>query len=255
MGILQEGSSIDTYRVQRLLKENEYTETYTVVSEDNNTYFLKLYVLKRTPAKLICKEEHKVKEIATLRKIQHINVVSYINDGSIDSPVGECQYVVTSYFTGEVLADRIARDGKLDEQTATRIFTGILNGLKCLHEAGICHNDISPANIMLSESLQGEPELIDMGHASEPSEGNVSFVTSDLDVRYCANLTASGFFDESTDIFSAFAVLYAMLTGSAPWELETESGDSFAILINRMKRFRQSNPLDLDTLQVSDKLK
>lgn len=255
MSVLQEGSEIGGFKVQCLIKENEYTESYRVEDKDKKPYFLKLYVLKRTPANLIREEGHEVKEIAILRKIQHVNVVSYINSGSVESPVGECQYVVTSYFTGEVLADRIARDGKLDEQTAMGIFTGILNGLKCLHNAGICHNDISPANIMLSESLQGKPELIDMGHASEPSEGTVPFVTSDLDVRYCANLTASGFFDESTDIFAAFAVLYAMLTGSAPWEIETEGGDTFAILMNRMKRFRQSNPLDLDTLQVSDKLK
>ena len=40
MSILQEGFVIGNYRIQRLIKENEYTETYKVVNENDNPYFL-----------------------------------------------------------------------------------------------------------------------------------------------------------------------------------------------------------------------
>lgn len=255
MGILQEGAQIGVYKVQHLIKENEYTETYKVVSEDNNPYFLKLYVLKRTPAKLLKDESREVAEIVYLRSVNHTNLVSYIAHGVIDSPVGECQYVVTNYFTGEVLADKLSREGTMEEAAATEILTGILNGLKCLHDAGICHNDITPANIMLSESMGGAPELIDMGHASPACSGSIPFVTSDLDVRFCANAATAGVFNEYTDLFSAFMVYYTMLAGKTAWDLDVNNTGNFAQVMNQVKRHRKNNPLDLTNLSVSERAK
>jgi len=255
MGILQEGAMVGDYKVLHLIKENEYTETYKVVNEDNNPYFVKLYVLKRTPSKLLDKENHEVMEISILRNIKQANVVSYITDGVIDTPVGDCHYVVTNYFTGENLADKLSREGKLEEELATQIFVGVLNGLGCLHDNKLCHNDVTPANIMLSESMDGTPELIDLGHASAWCSGSVPFVTSDLDVRYCANATAAGMFNEHTDLFSVFAVYYTMLTGKAPWELEISEDEDFAAKMSRMKKLRNTQPLDINGLQVSDRAK
>lgn len=255
MSVLQEGATVGAYKVQCLIKQNEYTETYKVVSEDEKPYFLKLYVVKWMPAVLLGGDDHEVAEISILRKIQHKNVVSYITHGTLDSPFGECQYVVTTYFTGDVLADRIAREGKLDEETATEIFSGVLEGLKCIHDAGFRHNDITPANIMLSDSMQGMPEIIDMGHVSQSCYGRMPFSNSDLDVNYCANSTAAGIFNEYTDLFSACAVMYAMVTGHAPWEKEGNTGSSFPLRMNGMKQFRKQNPLDLSDLPVSDKMK
>ena len=255
MSILQEGFVIGNYRIQRLIKENEYTETYKVVNENDNPYFLKLYILKKTPVKIIDPNLHEVMEIKLLRRMQHPNVVSYIGHGSIDLPMGECQYVVTNYFTGEVLADKIQRDGSFVEEQALTVFKGILDGLQYLHGMGICHNDITPSNIMLSESTEGTPEIIDMGHSSESCSGKVPFDTMDLYARYCSNATAAGVFDERSDVFSAIAVLYTLITGKAPWDLNFSSGDNFGTKMVKMKRYRKEHPVDVLSLPVSDKVK
>lgn len=255
MSILTTGTTLGAYRIQSLIKQNEYTETYKAVNENDQPYFLKLYVLKRTPAKLITEDSHDVIEIALLRKIQHANVVSYIADGKYDSTVGECQYLVTNYFTGEVLADKIAREGKLEPDKAVELFTGILAGLQSLHEAGICHNDITPSNIMLSESMGGTPEIIDLGHASQACEGTTPFDNTDLDIRYCANGNSAGIYNERTDLFSASAVFYTMLTGHAPWEMDFDPNDNFIAKMNKMKRYRKENPVDILSLPISDTLK
>jgi len=255
MSVLNEGFVIGSYKVQSLIKQNEYTETYKVVNENNAPYFLKLYILKRTPAKLIDTNSHEVLEIALLRKIQHANVVSYITHGSINLAVGECQYMVTNYFTGDVLADKIQIAGPCDQQRAITLFTGILEGLRCMHEAGVCHNDITPNNIMLSDSMSGTPEIIDMGHTAQSCEGTTPFDTMDLDPRYCANSTAACIFNERSDLFSAVAVFYTMLTGHAPWEMVFAEGENFSSKMNKMKRFRKSNPLDVLSLPVSDNIK
>ena len=255
MSALNTGCTVGEYTIQSLIKQNEYTETYKAVNQNGNPYFLKLYILKKTPAKLLDENTHEVAEIVLLRKMNHPNLVSYIADGKIDTNFGECHYVVTTYFTGEVLADKIAREGAFDQEKAMGIFKGILEGLKFLHEANIVHNDITPANIMLSESTGGVPEIIDMGHASPACKGSIPFDTADLDPLYCANGTSAGVFDERTDLFSAVAVLYAMLTGKAPWEMEFTDGASFAQKILKLKRYRIDNEVKIDSLPVDEKTK
>lgn len=255
MSVLKSGDTIGSYRIQSLIKQNEYTETYKAVNENDNPYFLKLYILKKTPTKIINTDTHEVTEIMLLRKMQHPNLVSYIADGTLTSELGECHYVVTNYFTGEVLADKITREGRINPEKTMEIFSGILDGLKALHDANICHNDITPSNIMLSDSMGGVPEIIDMGHAAEACQGTVPFDTMDLDIRYCSNANAAGIFDERTDIFSAFCVLYTMLTGNAPWESAGIKASTFSQSMLKMKRLRTDNPINVSALPVDDKLK
>lgn len=255
MSILSTGEIVGAYKIQNLIKQNEYTETYKVVNDNGQPYFLKLYVMKRTPAKLIDKDSHEVIEIALLQKIQHANVVSHIAHGSLGSVVGECRYLVTNYFTGEVLADKIAREGRIETDQAVSIFTGIIAGLKSLHDAGICHNDITPSNIMLSETMDGMPEIIDLGHAAPACSGTTPFDNTDLDIRYCANGNSAGVYNERTDLFSASAVFYTMITGHAPWTMAFAASDDFVMKMNKMKRYRRENPVDIMSLNISDTLK
>lgn len=253
MSVVQIGAKVGEYTIKSLIKQNEYTETFKAVNPNGSPYFLKIYILKKTPAKLLDQSSHEVMEIVLLRKMQHTNLVSYINDGRINTGMGECHYVVTTYFTGEVLADKIAREGAFSQDKATTIFKGILEGLRYLHENNIVHNDITPANIMLSESMGGVPELIDMGHASAACKGTIPFDTIDLDPQFCANATSAGIFNERTDLFSAVAVLYAMLTGKAPWEMNFQSEMPFAQKILKLKRYRIDNPIEFNNLSVDDK--
>ena len=255
MSVIPIGTKVGAYTIKSLIKQNEYTETFKAVNENGNPYFLKLYILKKTPAKLLDKSSPELTEIVLLRKMQHPNLVSYISDGKINTSLGECHYVVTTYFTGEVLADKIAREGAFSQDKAMSIFRGILEGLKYLHENNIVHNDITPSNIMLSTSMGGVPELIDMGHASAACKGTVPFDMVDLDPTFCASANSAGVFDERTDLFSATAVLYTMLTGKAPWKMDFPAGMPFAQKILKLKHFRLDNPLDVSKLPVDEKLK
>ena len=255
MSIFNTGDYVGGYKVQSLIKQNEYTETYKTVNANEQPYFLKVYIMKRTPAKLVNNDSHEVLEIALLQKIQHVNVVSHIAHGSFDTIVGECKYLVTNYFTGEVLADKIAREGRIEPEKAVSIFMGILEGLKSLHDAGICHNDITPSNIMLSDTMDGAPEIIDLGHASQACEGTMPFDNTDLDIRYCANGNSASVYNERTDLFSATAVFYTMLTGHAPWTIDFAESDSFVTKMNKMKRYRKENPVEILSLPINDTLK
>ena len=154
-------------------------------------------------------ENHKVVCVEYMSKLRHKNLVSFIEQGAYsDEQVGECEYVVTNYFSGELLADKLMREGSMSIEDAVKVMYGILDGLKFMHERNLFHNDITPQNIMLSERTGGIAELIDMSHVSKYIGGSPTFDTSDLDERYQSNITFAGMYNNATDLFSAVSLHY-----------------------------------------------
>lgn len=247
MAVLSQSDKIGGYTVQSLIKANHYTETYRVVDSDSRPFFLKLFILNNLPAKLMNPDTKCVREIEYCRQLKHRNIVSYVNDGALDKESGSYQYYLTNYFAGAVLADRLHTQGTMSEEEALRTFRAILAGLQYMHAQAtpICHNDITPANIVLNDAMDGEAVIIDLGHTSTPCAGIVEFDTNDLDVLYHAKETMVGIFDQQTDIFSACAVLYAMMTGVAPWQLDVASEGDYKERFKEMWQYRQTHPLKM----------
>ncbi len=255
MSILKDGQAFENkYKVVYLIKANSYCETYKIADENDTPYFLKLYIIKNTPDRLL-DDNGEVSEIAKCASLKHPNIISYITSGRFIAADGACQYMITVYFSGELLNEKIKLNGHIAPQEATEIFKGILEGLKYLHDRDLLHNDITPQNIMLSQKTGGIPELIDMGHVGRGCSGNPSFDTADLDPRYCANSTFAGLYNDRSDIFSAIAVLYAMLFGKAPWDPQYDLNASRADKIKAVKKARAEHKLKLDNAGLPDPLK
>lgn len=249
MAILTNKQRIGNYEVKRLIKENNYCETYRVEDEKEEPFFLKLFILKNTPEKMLDSEHH-ISCIGLMSRLRHKNIASYVEQGTYcDELVGECEYVITNYFSGELLADKLTRDGSIPLEDAIRIMKDILEALKYMHERNIFHNDITPRNIMLSERTGGSAELIDMSHVSKYVGGSPSFDTSDLDERYQSNITFVGMYNNATDLFSVSALFFTMLTNRVPWDVEIPDGVDRKERIKIVKEARKT-PLNLDNLKV-----
>lgn len=255
MPIFEKGHKIDKYVVKSLIKENLYTETYKVEDEDSNPFFLKVFITKRLPEKLINTESGNVFEIEYCQNIRHKNIISFITNGKTETAEGECQYYVTNYLSGELISEKIFREKRIAADEAVEIFKGILEGLKHIHSMGICHNDITPNNIMLLAQSGNMPEIIDLGHASKRCNGKVPFDTSDLAVFFSANETFAGIYDEQSDIFAATAVLYTMIVGVCPWKMEFPENAQRSRKATLLKDYRKANPIDFSALEVEDKIK
>lgn len=253
MAILNTGQLVGRYTVQSLIKENLYTETYRVEDEDHNPYFLKTFLMKKMPEKQINPATGSVYEIERSQNIQHKNLISFIESGAMDLEEGSLQYYLTNYLTGEVLADKLRREGPMAEDAALRIFKDILEGLQYLHEKRLYHNDITPRNIMLSPNADIASQLVDMGHVSERCHGKTPFDVADLEVFYQANETFAGMYDEQSDIFAATAVLYAMLHGEAPWLTELPEGASRGRRAMMLKDYRKTHPIVWSELPLDER--
>jgi transitional endoplasmic reticulum ATPase len=251
MAILSNDQRIGNYEVKRLIKENNYCETYKVEDEKGEAFFLKLFVLKNTPEKML-NAENRVTSIEIMSKLRHKNIATYVEQGMYQSDdVGDCQYVVTNYFSGELLADKLMREGCLKVEESVRIVKEVLEGLKFMHEHHFFHNDITPRNIMLSARTGGTAELIDLSHVSKYVGGSPSFDTSDLDERYQSNTTFAGMYNNATDLFSVVAIFYTMLTNRVPWDITFPEGATRKERIKIVKEARK-NPLSLDDLTIEE---
>ena len=107
MALLQSGQQVDGYRVQSLIKANVYTETYRVEDASHQPFFMKVYIMKLVPQKLINPTTGLILEIEYSQKIKSRNVVSFISNGTINTEQSQCQYYVTNYFSGELLAEKL----------------------------------------------------------------------------------------------------------------------------------------------------
>ncbi len=257
MAVLLESEVVGEYKVVNLIKVNHYTETYKVRGKGDQFFFLKLFILNKTPIKLINTDTQCVKEIEYCQKMAHKNLIAYVSHGVIEKECSTCQYYITEYFSGAILSDYINTQGVLSEEDALKIFKGVINALHYLHTQvpALCHNDLDPSNIMLSSAMNGEAVLIDYGHLSPACIGFTVFDTSDLNILYHAKETMVGIFDQQGDLFSACAILYTMLAGKAPWEVDVPAEGDYKERFKVLWAYQKAHSLDLSSLQVSSKTK
>ena len=96
------------YKVSSFLKEGLYNDTYRVCDAGNISYFMKVYDLEKVP-KTLLSYDNEISEIDYCKKIQHKNMISFKAEGKIDMGEIAYPYMITDYFSGELLADKLNR--------------------------------------------------------------------------------------------------------------------------------------------------
>lgn len=100
MSVLKENARLGKYLAQSLIKENEYTETYRVIDDNDNIYFLKLYILKKTPERLMDTATHEVYTIERCR--YNDNTTSVLCFDEFDALVPNRSNIDNTSMSGEV---------------------------------------------------------------------------------------------------------------------------------------------------------
>ena len=145
-----------------------------------------------------------------LSEVHHPNLVRFHNV----EPFNGGNLLVLEYvpgFTAELWA---GAGDPLDPSRFLTVAKGLLGALNALHQAGWVHRDVKPDNVMLSD-VHAVPKLLDVGLAARlPVEGDLAVGS----IRYKDPLVyVDNRWAPTNDLFSAFLVLYELLTGTHPF--------------------------------------
>ena len=157
-------------------------------------------------------------EARTLARLDHPNIVRI---HQVLAAHGTA-YLVMEYYPGLTLAEHLDRQpgSRLPEAMALALMQQILDGLRAVHAEGLLHRDIKPQNIYLAATRGGNarPVLIDFGAARQVAGERSRSLSVLLTPGYAPleQYSRRGHQGPWTDIYAAAAVLYRMLTGSAP---------------------------------------
>ncbi len=149
--------------------------------------------------------------------IKHPNVLTVLAAGTEDGT----PYLVQEYDAGRTLAEKLRNEGKLEPSEASVIAEKILAALSVAHEAGLCHKDINPGNILVAEG--GGVKLVDLGMARVESPQTVAQTRAIMGTAaYLSPEQAQGEgVDSRSDIYSLAIVLYEMITGKPPFTADS----------------------------------
>ena len=243
MTIFPEDTRIGKYAIQRLIKENVFNANYLAINEEGKPFFIKAFDMGLVPGKFI--KDGTVAEISNCQKVHHPNIISSGEAISVNYNGTDFQCLVTPFFKGRLLSEVLKAGKVFSVEEAKDIILPVIQGIRYLNnELNLCHNDITPQNILLEEGSDGSitPKIIDLGHAYEPINGAPPFYVEDLHVHYLAPEALKGVFSSDGDTFSVTAVFYHMLTGKAPWSCDTSKREPFAV---RKQKIREAREKDL----------
>jgi serine/threonine protein kinase len=159
-----------------------------------------------------------LREARLSARLSHPNVVRVYDAG--EQADGR-PYIVMELVDGETLAEVLRQRGPLPADETAALAVQACRGLAHAHAAGLVHRDVKPQNLLLQRD--GTLKVADFGIA-RAAEGTALTQAGTVlgTAAYLSPEQALG--QEATpaaDVYSLGAVLYELLTGRPPYELDS----------------------------------
>ena len=173
----------------------------------------------------------KIKDPYVLRNLQReANIMSRLNHPRVVALFEVCSSkdffcLALDYFPGGNLCDLVQNHprGRIEEEQARIFFKQMVEGLSYIHGEGIIHRDIKLENIYLNKE-KTEVAIGDFGLSNFWQHG-AHLKTRCGSAEYAAPeiFDKSMKYDQAVDIWSLGIVLYALISGRLPFEVEGEN--------------------------------
>jgi serine/threonine protein kinase len=153
--------------------------------------------------------------MATLR---HPGVVQVYDYGQTRLASDDVVYLVMTYVDGEPLSRRLAAAGRLPVAETLRIVAQAADALQAVHQSGIVHRDVKPANLLVQPD--GAVVLVDFGVARSAAatkltgSGNVVGTALYMAPEQISGEPVSG----AADVYALGALTFHCITGHPPFE-------------------------------------
>ncbi len=181
-------------------------------------------VIERPVALKIIREQYSENPRFNQRFRREANIIANLEHRAIlpvydfgkDETTGQLFLVMR--LMPDVLHKRIARDGPLSLENASRILNRLAAALIKAHNQGIIHRDIKPANILLDDD--GTVFLADFGLAAPAANiepGSVPSSYGGSPFYMAPEQWQNGTVESYTDVYQLGVTLFEMLTGQLPF--------------------------------------
>ena len=181
------------------------------------------------------KRFHREAQAAAL--LSHPNIVTVHDFGEEQGLI----YMAMELLEGTDLRDAIDRKLLPTLDAKLRVMEQICTGLAFAHSKGVVHRDLKPANIHVQPN--GQVKIVDFGlarlNSSDMTQDGIVLGTP----NYMSPEQALGDkVDARSDIFSAGAVCYEVLTQRKPFEADSTPGVLFQVVHKEPPGIRQWSP-------------
>ncbi|HHI79842.1 MAG TPA: serine/threonine protein kinase [Planctomycetes bacterium] len=157
---------------------------------------------------------NELETVSLFAQVDHPNLVTIEDKGMVDG----IPYIIMGFAGDETLKSRL-EEGRLSQVQAQRFMKQVFHGVKALHDHGLAHFDLKPANLFVHGDIvrvgdYGLSKLI------RESCSGLSFGRGTPYYMAPEMLRRKG--DQRSDIYSLGVIFYECLTGTVPFEGENE---------------------------------
>jgi serine/threonine protein kinase len=200
-------------------------------------------------------------EIEIMKRVRHKHIVTLYELYESSS----CMWLILELVDGGDLNYFVGGHHHYSEQVAAHHFKQILEGLHYLHQEGVVHRDIKLDNILIKGDHEyGDVKIADFGLSALIQMNNRDYNRTTSTKRKDFNGlpemwgTASYFAPEvidrnygpQADMWSAGCILFEMLSGTHPFDAESE--DELYEMIQNCKPYMGSKSWDIISPEARD---
>jgi serine/threonine protein kinase len=232
------------YRIERRLADGGSSRVYEATSVENGmTVALKVINSGASGSSL----QRFRQECRVMARLDHPGIVRLYETGHTqDGHV----YLTMEFVRGQCI-DKWADAHGCNATERIRLVLQVLEALSHAHGAGVIHRDLKPQNILVDED--GNARLVDFGVARLTREdghrtgfhtetGNLVGTFSYMSPEQADG--KSGRVEPPTDVYQVAVVLYELLTGKLPYDLENRNAMAVlkAVLFDRRVPISEVRP-------------
>mmetsp|Transcript_144708 Transcript_144708/g.360733 ORF Transcript_144708/g.360733 Transcript_144708/m.360733 type:complete len:558 (-) Transcript_144708:273-1946(-) len=177
--------------------------------------------IKQVPKKKVDPEKFKT-EIELMKRMDHPNIIKLFETFEDRTST----YLVLELCGGGELFDKIVAQGSLSEVEAAFVMQNILRAVHYMHEKDVAHRDLKPENFLFCTKGPIDEDnllkLIDFGIACECKPGTILKEVVGTPF-YVAPQVISKKYDKMCDLWSCGVIMYALLSGSVPFNGNSDS--------------------------------
>ncbi|RLN56265.1 hypothetical protein BBJ29_006832 [Phytophthora kernoviae] len=163
-----------------------------------------------------------VSELEISKSLDHPNIIKYV--GAYETSHRIC--IIHELVEGSDLLEHLLANGKMPEDQAAGVFKQLLSALEYCHARNVFHRDLKLENVMITKDLK--VKLIDFGLSEVVANPEQPLKTVCGTPLYCspeilflhttAQTAREGFRGGPADVWSVGVLIFALLTGCAPFD-------------------------------------